>query len=153
MASEMKVERSVLIQSSKENVFEFLKITRNQEQFSVWNMADPNKKTTTSGDDGTVGFVYSWDSTSKNVGAGSQRIAAITNGSVIEYALVFERPMKNTGTSKFILEDAGDGQTKVTWDFRGPTKFPMSLFKGLFQRMLGKDIEQSLKNLKAILDQ
>jgi hypothetical protein len=60
--------------------------------------------------------------------------------------------MKNTGTSKFILESITSDQTKVIWDFRGPTKFPMSLFAGLFKKMLGKDITQSLENLKTRLE-
>jgi hypothetical protein len=64
----------------------------------------------------------------------------------------FERPMKNTGTSKFILSEINERQTLVIWDFRGPTKFPMSLFKGFFQKMLGKDLLMSLENLKKILE-
>ncbi|MBK8682406.1 MAG: hypothetical protein IPN31_10985 [Bacteroidetes bacterium] len=60
--------------------------------------------------------------------------------------------MKNTAQSKFIIESVSENQTKVSWDFRGPTKFPMSLFKGLIAKMLGKDIAKSLENLKAKLE-
>jgi hypothetical protein len=116
-------------------------------------MKDPLKETTSSGVDGTEGFTYSWNSKNKNVGAGSQTIAKLIDGHSIEYDLRFERPMKNTGTSTFMIESIAPTHAKVTWEFRGPTKFPMSLFIGLFKKMLGKDIAQSLENLKSKLEQ
>lgn len=152
MAKEMILEKSIVISKPVQEVYDFLKITRNQETFSVWNMKDPGKATTATGTDGTEGFLYAWDSKDKSVGAGSQQITRLVEGQRIDYALKFERPMKNTGTSAFILESLGAGQTRVTWDFRGPTKFPMSLFAGMIKKMLGKDIVQSLENLKKKLE-
>lgn len=151
MANDMVVEKSITIDKPGMEVFNFLKTTKNQEQFSVWNMKDPNKETTSSGTDGTEGFIYTWDSKNKGVGAGSQQITKIIEGELIAYDLKFERPMKNTGVSKFVLQPINQNQTKVTWTFIGPTKFPMSLFKGLIQKVLGKDITQSLDNLKILL--
>ncbi len=152
MAKEMIVEKSIIIDKPSLDVFNLLKITKNQERFSVWNMKDQNKETTSTGTDGTVGFIYSWNSKNNSVGAGSQKIITLIEGELIEYDLVFERPMKNIGKSKFIIQSLPSNQTKVTWIFLGPTKFPMSLFKGLFQKMLGKDIIQSLENLKILLE-
>jgi uncharacterized protein YndB with AHSA1/START domain len=152
MAKEMQLEKSIIINQPSQSVFAYLKLTMNQEYFSVWNMTDPNKATTTNGIDGTVGFVYSWDSKNKNVGAGSQKIIGISEGNKIEYEITFLRPMKNIGNSSFTIESINDTQTKVTWDFKCPTKFPMSLFKGMFQKMLGKDISKSLENLKNNLE-
>ncbi|MBI1307016.1 MAG: polyketide cyclase [Bacteroidetes bacterium] len=152
MPSEMFIEQNVIIHKPRKEVYGYLKFCRNQDQFSVWNMADPNRDITHSGTDGEEGFVYSWDSKNKNVGAGSQEIKKMIEDSRIEYELRFERPMKNVSVSRFILDDAGDGKTMVTWDFRGPTKFPMSLLKGVFQRMLTKDIRASLDNLKSVVE-
>ena len=104
MAREIEVEKSILIDKPKQAVYNYLKLTRNQENFSTWNMADPGKQTSSEGIDGTVGFIYSWDSKDKNVGAGSQEITGLVEGDCIEYALRFERPMKNIATSKFILD-------------------------------------------------
>lgn len=152
MAKELIVEKSVTVRKPKQEVYDYLKFSKNQDQFSVWNMADPDKKTSYAGTDGTEGFTYSWDSKNKNVGAGSQRISKLNESDSIEFELLFERPMKNTGVSKFLLQKVDEQSTQVTWDFRGPTKFPMSLFKGMFQKMLGKDIQKSLENLKEILE-
>ncbi|MBP7400952.1 MAG: SRPBCC family protein [Chitinophagales bacterium] len=152
MAKDMHIEKSIIINKPKSEIFDFLKLIKNQNQFSVWNMKDPNQQTTEQGTDGTVGYIYTWDSKDKNVGAGAQEIKAITPGEIIEYELRFERPMKNTAQSKFLFESVSENQTKVIWDFRGPTKFPMSLFKGLIAKMLGKDLAKSLENLKAKLE-
>ena len=152
MAKQIIVEKSIEIGRPKSEIYNFLKICRNQESFSVWNMADPDKNTTSAGKDGVEGFIYSWDSQVKNVGAGTQEIIKLVDGESIEYELRFERPMKNIGSSKFILSAINDTKTLVTWDFRGPTKFPMSLFKGMFQNMLGKDLSKSLENLKELLE-
>jgi uncharacterized membrane protein len=152
MAKEMIVEKSIIIDKPSLEVFNLLRITKNQENFSVWNMKDPNKEITSTGTDGTVGFIYTWNSKNNSVGAGSQKIITLIEGELIEYDLKFERPMKNLGRSKFSIQSLSSTQTKVTWTFLGPTKFPMSLFKGIFQKMLGKDIIQSLENLKLLLE-
>jgi len=152
MAKEIIVEKYVVINKPAPEIYNYLILLANQEKFSVWNMADPAKRVNYEGTDGTVGFIYSWDSKIKNVGAGSQEIKRLVEGKEIECELRFERPMKNVGTTKFTLEKVTENQTKVGWDFRGPTKFPMSLFKGIFQKMLGKDIAKSLENLKGILE-
>jgi len=70
-ASGMLIERNVVVNKPLKEVFDYLKLVRNQDDFSIWNMEDPTKKTDFVGTDGTVGYVYKWDSpTNKNVGAG-----------------------------------------------------------------------------------
>lgn len=148
----MQIEKSIEINKTKKEVFDFLKFTTNQNQFSVWNMKDPSQKVTQKGVDGSIGFVYSWDSEDKSVGAGSQEIKGLTEGEKIQYELRFERPMKNVAFSQFLLKEIAPGKTQVTWDFKGPTKFPMSLFTPIFKNMLGKDMSKSLDNLKNKLE-
>jgi hypothetical protein len=148
----MKIEKSIEINRSSKLVYEYLKMTKNQDNFSVWNMTDPDMKKKYQGSDGTVGFIYSWDSTNKNVGAGEQEITSIDEGKSIEYALRFTRPMQNTGKTKFEIISKGEEISSVIWIFDSPSKFPMSLFSPIFKKMLGKDIEKGLINLKAILE-
>ena len=148
----MIVEKSIIMDKPSLEVFNLLKITKNQEKFSEWNMKDPNKETTSTGVDGTVGFIYTWNSKNNSVGEGCQEITNLIEGELIEYDLTFERPMQNTGNSKFIIQSLSKKQTKVTWIFVGQTKFPTSLFKGLLKKILGKDIIKSLENLKVLLE-
>jgi hypothetical protein len=149
----MKIEKSIKINKSSELVFDYLRMTKNQDNFSVWNMSDPNMKKKHQGIDGTIGFIYSWDSTMKNVGAGEQEITAIDEGKSIDYSIRFFRPMENTGKSKFQIKNFGDESTSVVWIFESRSKFPLSLFSPIFKVMLGKDIKKGLLNLKSILEQ
>ena len=152
MAKDMIIEKNVSVNKNINEVFNFLKQTKNQDRFSVWNMKDPNMKRDYSGTDGTKGFVYSWNSKDKNVGAGSQEIKNISEGNRIDYELRFIRPMQNTAASSFVLDKIDENNTSVTWTFQSPTKFPMSLFAPIFKNMLGKQLNQSLQNLKALLE-
>ncbi len=148
----MKIEKSIEINKSSELVFDYLRITVNQDNFSVWNMADPTMKKQYQGKDGAIGFVYSWDSTIKNVGAGAQEITGLEDGKSIEYMIRFSRPMQNTAKIKFQITRVSENRTVVAWIFDSPSKFPMSLLSPIFKKMLGKDLEKGLNNLKVILE-
>jgi hypothetical protein len=148
----MNIEKSIEIKRNSKVVFDYLRLTKNQDNFSVWNMTDPDMNKKHQGTDGTIGFIYSWDSTMKNVGAGEQEITGIEEGKSIDYTIRFFRPMQNTGKSKFQITSTGDESSSVVWIFDSPSKFPMSLFSPIFKKMLGKDIEKGLVNLKNILE-
>lgn len=150
--TEMKIEKSVEIRKNDSEVFDYLKLTKNQDNFSVWNMADPSMKKEFRGTDGTVGFVYKWDSTNKNVGAGEQETKAIVKGKSIEFEVRFFRPMQNTGKATFLLNKKAENLTGVSWIFDSPSKFPYSLLAPLFKKMMGRDLEKGLVNLKNILE-
>ncbi len=152
MAKEMIIEKTVSINKNINEVFNYLKQTKNQDNFSEWNMKDPNMKKEYGGTDGTKGFIYSWDSKDKSVGAGSQEITNITEPGRIDYHLKFTRPMQNTAASGFVLENTGENNTSVTWKFQSKSKFPMSLFASFFKKILGKQLNKSLENLKAVLE-
>jgi hypothetical protein len=148
----MKIEKSIEIGRSSSEVFDYLKYTRNQDNFSVWNMADPSMKKEYQGTDGTVGHIYKWDSTNKNVGAGEQEITGIDEGKKIGYEVRFSRPMKNVGKSYFLINGKGESSTSVVWTFDSPTRFPYSLLAPVFKKMMGRDLEKGLTNLKTILE-
>lgn len=152
MAKEMIIEKTVSINKNINEVFNYLKQTKNQDNFSEWNMKDPNMKKEYAGTDSIKGFIYSWDSKDKSVGAGSQEIINIAEPGRIDYQLKFIRPMQNTATSGFILEKTGENNTSVTWKFQSKSKFPMSLFASFFKKILGKQLNQSLENLKGVLE-
>lgn len=152
ISKEMVIEKLVVIKKPKDQVFRFLKYTKNQDQFSVWNMVDPNMNKNYKGEDGQVGFVYTWDSTNKNVGAGEQETIKIEEGKSIEFEVRFFRPMKNVASVKLIVESISSDETRVQWVFNGPMKYPMNLMKSIFQNMLGKDLQKGLDNLKLLLE-
>ena len=151
---EYSVEREITINKPKPDVFKYIRLLKNQDNFSVWAKIDPAMKKESKGIDGTVGFVSTWDSENKNVGKGEQEIMEINNDHRIDYELRFMKPFKSTSEAYFVTELVSDNQTKVTWGFKGKMNYPMNLML-LFlnmEKMIGKDFESGLKNLKIILE-
>src|SRR6478736_279635 len=71
---DFKVEREIVINKPKKEVFDYIRFIKNQDHYSKWAMMDPNMKKTYTGTDGTVGFISAWESENKNVGTGEQEI-------------------------------------------------------------------------------
>lgn len=149
-----KLERSIVIQSPKDSVFNYIKHLKNQNEYSVWGKMDPNWETSFTGVDGTVGFVSAWESDVKNVGTGSQTITKIVEGDFIETRLNFEKPFKAENYTQISTSAMGATNTKVTWGFNGSYPYPMNIMKLVFnmEKLIGKDFEDGLKSMKVILE-
>jgi len=148
------VEREISIAKSKQNIYDYVKYLKNQDNFSVWAKIDPSMKKDYRGTDGTVGFVAAWDSNIKKAGKGEQEIKKIDDGVRIDYEIRFLEPMKSTSDAFLAFKSVNDDVTIVRWGVYGKIKYPMNLML-LFMdmdSMLGKDLEDGLKNLKAELE-
>ena len=149
-----KLEREVIIKKPKQVVFDYVKLIKNQNNFSVWNMKDPNSKMNYTGTDGTVGFISSWESQMKEVGTGEQEILKIEEGSRIDVELRFTKPMTMKDNAYMVTEAIDSTQTKVKWGFYGKSPYPMNimcLFMDM-DKMIGPDLQKGLDNLKGILE-
>lgn len=149
-----KLEREVIIKKPKQVVFDYVKLIKNQNNFSVWNMKDPNSKMNYTGTDGTVGFISSWESQMREVGTGEQEILKIEEGSRIDVELRFTKPMTMKDNAYMVTEAIDSTQTKVKWGFFGTSPYPMN-FTCLFMdmdKMIGPDLQKGLDNLKVILE-
>ncbi|HOW30991.1 MAG TPA: SRPBCC family protein [Bacteroidales bacterium] len=154
VSKDYAVERQVTIDKSKDVVFDYVKYLKNQNTYSVWIKADPNIKTNFTGTDATPGFISAWESLDKNIGKGEQEITKIVDGERIDYELRFMEPMKATNLAYMTTESVTEGQTLVRWGFSGHMKYPMNLtllFMNM-DKMIGKDFEDGLLNLKTILE-
>jgi uncharacterized protein YndB with AHSA1/START domain len=151
---EYAVEREVTINKPKQEVFDYLKFLKNQDNYSVWATMDPKMKKEYRGTDGTVGFVSAWDSEKGDVGKGEQEIKKITEGERIDFELRFMKPFESTEPAYMITESTADNQTKVKWGFSGKMKYPMNLMLLCMnmEEMIGKDLETGLNNLKTTLE-
>jgi hypothetical protein len=129
LKKDYNIERVVTINQPKDSVFKFIKFVKNQDQFSVWNKKDPNMKRHYSGTDGTVGFVYGWESKDENVGTGEQEIKKITEGERMDFELRFKIPMEITDYAYMTTEAVSPTQTKVKWGFYGKMPYPWTRIK------------------------
>jgi uncharacterized protein YndB with AHSA1/START domain len=151
--SEYTIEKEITINKPVQEVFNYVRLVRNQENFNKWVMADPAMKKEFRGTDGTVGFVYAWDS-NKRGGKGEQEIIKILDGKRVDFELRFEKPFKSTSYSWITTESSGSNQTRVQWTFRGTFNYFMKVIHTLFnmKKFLGRDLQASLVNLKNILE-
>jgi hypothetical protein len=149
---EFTLEKKITINRSKQDVFNYLKLIKNQEKYSVWVMRDPNVKIVYTGTDGTVGFKSSWESNDKNVGIGEQEIIKINDGESMEVEIRFKKPFEATNYALTTLTTKGDSQTSLTQVFYGKSKFPMNLMNLMMDKMVGGDMQKNLENLKNNLE-
>lgn len=149
------VEREIVINKPKSEVFDYVKHIKNQDNYSVWNKADPAMKKEYVGTDGTVGFIAKWDSKADTVGKGEQEIIQIVEGDRIDMKLRFKEPFEAEDDAYMITEGLDSAQTKVKWGFKGRMKYPMNFMLLLMnmEQMLGESLHQGLVNLKGILEE
>ncbi len=149
-----EVERDIVIDQPKEEVFDYVKHLKNQDNYSKWATIDPEMEKSYSGTDGTVGFVSAWDSEHEDVGKGEQEIVKITEGERVDFELRFYEPFEATEPAFMTTEAIADNKTKVTWGFSGHMDYPMNLMLLFmdFEEMIGGDLEMGLQNLKRKLE-
>jgi uncharacterized protein YndB with AHSA1/START domain len=148
------IETDLVINKPKQQVFDYLTILRNGDQYNKWVMQDPDLRKEFTGTDGTVGFIYKWNSDMKGVGQGEQVITGIKEGERIDYEIRFIKPFENVCYSSLITKVVNDTQTNVSWSFSGKRNFVMRMFHFLFnlKKILKKDLHASLINLKIVLE-
>jgi hypothetical protein len=113
------VEREITVNKPKQEVFDYIKHLKHQDNFSKWVMQDPVMKKNFKGTDGTVGFVYAWDSQNKNAGKGEQEIMNIKEGEKLDVEVRFEKPFAGIAHTPFTTEAVSQNETKVRWGMTG----------------------------------
>lgn len=114
-------------------------------------MVDPSMKKKFNGTDGTVGFKYEWNG-NKKAGEGEQEITNLVEGKKLETEIRFVRPFPSVAKANMMTESISANQTKVGWRNSGEMKYPMNVMVSMVEKMLAKDMNESLNNLKRILE-
>lgn len=141
-------EGQVVINKPKQEVFDYIKYVKNQDNFGVWQLSDPDMKTTSEGEDGTVGFKYSWDS--EKLGKGAQVITNIVEGERMESDMFFYDFDDTPSKAYFAVDEQAPDQTLVKWGISWTTPYPWNLMS-LFYNM-DKDFDKGLEKLKEIVE-
>ena len=155
VTKEYAVEREVVINKSETEVFNFIKMVKNQDHFSVWNKKDPGMKKEFKGNDGEVGFVSSWESANKEVGKGEQEIVNLVTNERIDFKLRFKEPFEAEDDAYFVTEEINANQTRVKWGFKGTMPYPMNLLLLMMdmEKELGGALQTGLDDLKKYMEQ
>jgi len=151
MKREHYVKREIIINAPLQEVFDYLKLLKNQDKFNKWAKADPDRKWEYKGTDGTVGFIIAWSGNNK-AGEGEKEIMNIIEGKRIETQIRFVRPMSTVADVIMETETVSDNQTKISLINSGTLKYPMNIFIPMAENKFPKDMDASLLTLKNILE-
>jgi len=152
MKKDYTISASTVINCPINDVFNYVKILKNQENYSKWVMADPNAKLNYIGQDGTIGFISQWESELKNVGIGEQEIMYINENESYQLEIRFKKPFEGVSQAITTTEAISDNQTKVTTTFLTSTPFPMNVMVPFISKMLKKDMDGNMVRLKTNLE-
>jgi uncharacterized protein YndB with AHSA1/START domain len=145
-----RVERSLDIKAPPERIYSILTDFHRSPEWSPYEKLDPKMKRTHSGAPQGKGAVYVWGGDS-NVGAGRMEIIDATPARSVTLKLDFSRPFEASNMVEYKLEPKGPA-TNVSWAMHGPMPFVskvMCVFVDL-DKMIGKDFEQGLRNLRLV---
>jgi uncharacterized protein YndB with AHSA1/START domain len=147
-----RVSRSLDISAPPEEVYSILSDFRRSPEWSPYEKLDPDMKRTHGGAASGKGAVYEWNGDS-NAGAGRMEIVEATPGQSVTLKLDFVRPFEASNVVEYKLQPKGSA-TQVSWDMHGPMPFiskVMCVFVDL-DKMVGKDFETGLANLKTLAE-
>jgi len=151
LKKDYSIVREIIINKPKQEVFDYIKYLKNQNEWSKWARTDPNMKTTCSGTDGTVGFIYGWESDYKSVGKGTQEIKKIIDWELIDWEFLFAG--KPPTQCYWITETVSENVTRMKWGFTGRMNYPMNLMILFFEKLIGDDmLDIELANLKTKME-
>lgn len=147
-----QIQRSTTINATAQRIFALINDFKNWPQWSPYEKLDPAMRRTLGGSASGRGATYAWEGDNK-VGQGSLEITESTEPSRIAIALEFVRPFKASNVAEFTLVPSGDA-TLVTWSMRGSMPFFNKVFSVFvdMDKMIGKDFEAGLANLKAVAE-
>jgi hypothetical protein len=150
--SEFRVVRSATIAAPAPAVFAQVNELRKWEAWSPWAKRDPQMKQTYNGAPAGTGAITAWAGNNE-VGEGRMTITESRPGELIRIKLEFFKPFTATNTAEFTFKPEGN-QTAITWSMGGQNNFiakAVHLFMDM-DKMVGKDFEAGLANLKTVTE-
>ena len=144
-----RVERTATVNAPPEKIAPLISDFHNWGDWSPWEKLDPAMQRTYGGAPAGKGAVYEWSGNSK-AGAGRMEILD-ASATKVSIQLDFLKPFEAHNLTDFTLEPQPGGGTRVTWDLHGPMPYLsklMCVFVSM-DKMVGKDFEQGLSNLKS----
>lgn len=149
----MIVQRSTAVNAPPARIFPLINDFREWSKWSPWEDLDPALQRTYSGAASGPGAVYDW-SGNRQAGQGRMEIMDTTPPANVSIKLDFIKPFEGHNVVAISMEPSG-GATAVTWRMTGPRPFLMKVM-GVFMnldKMVGRDFERGLANLKKIAEQ
>lgn len=150
--SQFSLSRNLDMKASPAKIFAQLNDFKKWGAWSPWEKMDPNLQRNFSGAASGKGAKYAWVG-NKKVGEGNMEIINSVASSNILLNLNFLKPFKASNVTEFKITPNG-AHTNLNWEMRGPLNLMMKVMHMFMDmdKMVGKDFEAGLANLKAIVE-
>ncbi|QDO96816.1 SRPBCC family protein [Ferrovibrio terrae] len=148
-----RIARSAQIQAAPDRIFALINDLPAWQTWSPYEKKDPDMQRSFTGPAAGIGAKYAWAG-DKNIGDGRMEIVESTAPSKIAIRLEFLKPFQHTAMADFTLAPAANGATTVTWAMTGPANYLSKVMSVVFDfdKMIGRDFEAGLTNLKTLAE-
>ena len=147
-----RLQRSIVIDAMPERIFPLINDLRAHESWNPFDKPDPDTHKTRTGATQGAGAVYAWNGKGP---AGTGRLSILESDPCSRIGMQLEmfKPFKTSNEIVFTLAPAG-AATHLTWSMQGPVPYPAKIMHTLLNmdRMIGKQFEAGLTNLKSIAE-
>ncbi|MEL6347950.1 MAG: SRPBCC family protein [Myxococcota bacterium] len=145
---ELDVTRSAVVSGTPDQIRPYIVNYPQRQQWIAWVETDPKTTYDYAGTPGTLGSTMSW--TGGNSGTATLTMEEITSNRVVS-RLDYHSPVPMQTQDIFVLDDLGDGTTRVTWSNRGPVGVGSGAIFALFaDRIVGPDYALGLERLSQL---
>jgi hypothetical protein len=147
-----RVTRTAVIKAPASRVFLLINDLKSFNTWSPYLRKDPGAQGSYSGPPNGIGAAYAWQG--RKIGSGRMEITLSQAPAKVAMKLDFVKPFKAQNWAEFTLQDEGDNLTIVSWALRGPAPYLFRLMGVVIDmdRIIGKDFEVGLANLKALTE-
>lgn len=119
-------------------------------EWSPWYVSEPNAQYAQIGTMGQAGSSFQWSG--KIIGKGNMDLLDVHEPNVVRIKMFFEAPRKMEMNAEITFKTQGT-KTIVTWSNAVKLSYPMGrLFGRYMDRLLGKDFENGLEKIKAVVE-
>ena len=138
---QFQIERSTVIQSNPERVYDALADFRTWTTWSPWLIADPEAAVTISENPSAIGSRYGWKGTV--TGEGELVHQRLQPNERIEDDLTFLKPFKSFAKTAFHLQPA-EGGTRLTWSMNSSMPWFLFWMIPMMKTFIGMDYARGL---------
>lgn len=147
------IERSITTTASASDVYAVISDLKRFPEWSPWHNLDPDMQYEISEPSHGVDAYQAW-SGNNQVGEGRMAITEATENNHVRLQLEFIRPWQATNMVEWRIDD-DNGQRRITWSMDGANETIVMRLFAMFMnmdKMVGKDFEKGLQNLKEIVE-
>lgn len=150
---EFDISRTVVINRPKDEVYNFVRQLKKEHLWMTWFKNNFEGILKYKGDDGKMEALLYWRG-HRRFHEGTQKIVKLNQGKIIETRFLLVKPFRMVLLEYKGLKEIDENKTKMVWGVRGGLKFPFSVMALLHpvDKAYGADLEDGLKNLKALLE-